>query len=160
MKLRKYEPNDCSELAELFYNTVHIINATDYSKTQLNAWAIGTINMSDWDKSFSVHNTVVAEIEDIIVGFGDMDDSGYLDRLYVHSNYQRKGIATAILNELEQQAFVDGISHFTTHASITAIPFFKQQGYQIVRENKVVRSGVELTNFIMEKIIVKVSLFI
>lgn len=28
MVIRKYQPCDCNELAELFYNTVHTINAT------------------------------------------------------------------------------------------------------------------------------------
>lgn len=155
MKLRKYESYDCVILAELFYNTVHIVNSVDYTKIQLDVWATGNVNISDWDKSFSEHNTVIAEEYGNIVGFGDMDNNGYLDRLYVHSDYQRKGIATAIVNELEQQAIVHGISLFTTHASITAKPFFEQHGYHVVRENKVVRSGVELTNFIMEKDIAK-----
>lgn len=52
-----------------------------------------------------------------IVGFGDMDETGYLDRLYVHKDYQGQGIASAICDELER--FAAGKT-FTTHASITA----------------------------------------
>ena len=37
-----------------------------------------------------------------LVGFGDIDKTGYLDRLFVHADYQKKGIATAICNRLEQ----------------------------------------------------------
>lgn len=151
MELRKYESNDCAILAELFLNTVHTVNSKDYSKAQLDVWATGNVDISGWDKSFSEHNTLIAEIDGDIVGFGDMDDNGYLDRLYVHSDYQGKGIAKAIVNELEQQAMVYDISFFTTHASITAKPFFEKLGYHAVRENKVVRNGIELTNFIMEK---------
>ena len=55
-----------------------------------------------------------------LVGFGDIDKTGYLDRLFVHADYQRKGIATAICNQLEQA--VQG--NITTDASITAKPFF------------------------------------
>ena len=84
-----------------------------------------------------------------------MDNNGYLDRLFVHKDYQGKGIATAIVNELEQQAAIHGISFFTTHASITAEPFFNKHGYHIVSENKVVRNGVELINFIMENHLAK-----
>ena len=35
-----------------------------------------------------------------IVGFRDMDSTGYLDRLYVHKDYQKKGIAAAICDRL------------------------------------------------------------
>jgi len=29
MIIRKYQPSDCKELTELFYNTVHNVNAKD-----------------------------------------------------------------------------------------------------------------------------------
>jgi putative acetyltransferase len=93
----------------------------------------------------------VAEEGSTIVGFGDMDSNGYLDRLYVHKNYQGKGIASAIVNELEQQAARQGVSFFTTHASLTAKSFFEKRGYRAIRTNQVDRNGIQLTNFIMEK---------
>ncbi len=52
--------------------------------------------------SFLRHRTVVAELGGQIVGFGDMDKTGYLDRLYVHRDFQGRHIATAICNELEE----------------------------------------------------------
>ena len=36
------------------------------------------------------HHTIVAECGNEIVGFGDIDDTGYLDRLYVHKDHQGK----------------------------------------------------------------------
>ena len=82
---------------------------------------------------------------DVIVGFGDIDKTGYLDRLFVHKDNQRKGIATAICNQLEQ--FVEG--NITTHASITARPFFEKRGYKVVMEQQAERRGVFLTNYVM-----------
>ena len=40
---------------------------------------------------------------------------------------------------------------WTTHASITARPFFEARGYRVVRAKQVERHGVLLTNFVMEK---------
>ena len=60
------------------------MNAGDYTEEQLNAWATGEVDLEKWNESFRAHHTVVAELDERIVGFGDMDDSGYLDRLYVH----------------------------------------------------------------------------
>ncbi len=150
MNIRRYTSADCAEMAELFYNTVHTVNARDYTEVQLNAWANGSIDLTAWDKSFSEHNTIVATEDGIIVGFGDMD-GGYLDRLYVHRDHQRQGIASAIVSELEAQAVASGISVFTTHASKTAKPFFEKRGYVAVRKRKVIRGGVVLTNYAMEK---------
>lgn len=155
MKIRKYKAADCAEIADLFYETVHTINAKDYAKSQLDVWADGKIDTAAWDKSFSEHNTLAAEEDNILVGFGDMDNKGYLDRLYVHKDYQGKGIATAITAELERQSVIQGISIFSTHASIPAKPFFEKHDYHVVSQNKVIRNGTELVNFIMEKHLVK-----
>lgn len=147
MELRPYRPTDCAALAELFYHTVHTVNARDYPPEQLNAWATGQVDLNQWQQSLQAHVTVVAEEQGTIVGFGDMDRTGYLDRLYVHAEHQGRGIATAICQRLEQA--VGGT--IVTHASITARPFFEKRGYRVVKEQRVERHGVYLTNFVMEK---------
>ena len=88
MIIRKYKSTDCKYLAQLFYDTVHSVNSKDYSKEQLNAWATGNIDLKQWDESFKKNYTIVALENNIIVGFGDIDKTGYLDRLYVHKDYQ------------------------------------------------------------------------
>ena len=90
MQLREYIPSDCAQLAELFYQTVHSVNAKDYTKEQLDAWATGEVDLQAWDASFRAHRTIVATESGKIVGFGDMDETGYVDRLYVHKDYQVK----------------------------------------------------------------------
>ena len=147
MFIRKYESSDCKELAELFYNTVHTINAKDYTKEQLDAWASGQVDLEKWDQSFQEHFTVVAVENGIIVGFGDIDTTGYFDRLYIHKNNQRKGIATAICDQLESK--VQG--KIVTHASVTAKPFFEKRGYKVLKEQQVVRKEIFLKNYVMEK---------
>lgn len=147
MIIRKYQIADCRELANLFYNTVHSVNAKDYTEEQLNVWATGNVDLDLWNRSFLEHYTLVAVDGELIVGFGDIDTTGYLDRLYVHKNYQGKGIASALCNELEQVA----IETIIVHASITAKPFFEKRGYVVKKEQQVERQGVLLTNYVMEK---------
>lgn len=148
--IRNYQLSDCNQLAELFYNTVHTINAKDYSNEQLGAWAPDEIDVLEWNTSLLNHYSIVAVKDDVIVGFGDIDKNGYLDRLYVHKDYQNQGIATTICDNLENAVDVDRI---TTHASITARPFFLHRGYKQIKEQQVVRDGIVMTNFIMEKMI-------
>lgn len=147
MLIREYRPSDCKELTELFYNTVHTVNAKDYTKEQLDAWATGQVDLEKWDKSLQEHFSIVSVDDDIIVGFGDIDKTGYLDRLYVHSMYQKKGIAAAICDRLESKVQ----ENIVTHASITAKPFFEKRGYKVVKQQQVERQGILLTNFIMIK---------
>ena len=147
MIIREYQSTDCKELAELFYNTVHTVNAKDYTKEQLDVWATGQVDLTKWNQSFQEHFSIVAVDADIIVGFGEVDKTGYLDRLFVHSDYQGKGIATAICNQLESAVQ----ENIVTHASITARPFFEKRGYKVIKEQQVERQGIFLTNFVMIK---------
>lgn len=144
--IRGYRPGDCPELLRLFYATVHTVNARDYSPRQLDAWADGKADAAAWERSFLEHTTLIAELDGVITGFGDIANDGYLDRLYVHKDYQGMGIATALCGRLEA-----GHGHITTYASITARPFFEGRGYRVVRENRVVRHNIELINYLMEK---------
>lgn len=147
MKIRKYQIEDCKELSKLFYDTVHSVNAKDYTSEQLDVWATGRVDLDLWNRTFLDHYTLVATDGAEIVGFGDIDTTGYLDRLYVHKDFQRRGIATALCNELEQAV----IGTITVHASITARLFFENRGYVVVKEQQVERQGILLKNFVMEK---------
>lgn len=147
MFIREYEPEDCKELGSLFYDTVHTVNAKDYTKEQLDVWATGYVDLEQWNRSLKEHYSLVALDGNRIIGFGDIDQTGYLDRLYVHKDYQKKGVATALCDKLEQ-AVQGGI---VTHASITAKHFFEKRGYAVKKEQQVERQGILLTNFVMEK---------
>lgn len=145
--IREYQTLDGKELRELFYHTVHTVNAKDYTKEQLDVWAERQADLEQWNQSFQEHYSIVAVEGDVIAGFGDIDKNGYLDRLFVHADFLRKGIGTAICDRLEQK--IKG--KILTHASITARPFFEERGYKVIKEQKVERSGVLLMNFVMEK---------
>ncbi|SBW01676.1 Acetyltransferase GNAT family [uncultured Eubacteriales bacterium] len=151
MTFRDYESSGCALMAKLFYDTVHTVNAKDYTNEQLKAWATGNVDLEAWNRSFLAYNTLIAEIDGTIVGFADMDDTGYLDRLFVHKDFQRRGVAYVLVTELEQRARNSGLSRFETYASITAKPFFERQGYTVEKENKAIRNGIVLLNYKMVK---------
>lgn len=148
IRLRRYRPEDCPLLGQLFYDTVHTVNAVDYTPEQLAAWAPELPDMEQWNRSFLEHTTFVAETEGVIAGFGDIDGTGYLDRLYVHRDYQKKGIGRVLCDALERSA--GEAERIVTHASLTAKPFFLRRGYLVKKEQQVEKNGILLTNFVME----------
>lgn len=149
MELRPYQSADAAETAALFYGAVHTVAARDYTKEQLNAWAPESRELTAWDESLLAHYALVAVQNGVIVGFGDMDEqNAYLDRLYTHRDHQGRGVATALLAALE--ARVQGRA-ITTHASLTAKPFFEKRGYMVKRRQRVTRGGVWLHNYVMVK---------
>lgn len=148
MEIRRYNRADLAGIIRLFHDTVHKINIRDYTREQVDVWAPETIDTEMWDKTLSGHHTFVVEHDSRIIGFGDIDDSGYLDRRYVHHDYQRQGVATLLCDMLESSA--DSNTSIITHASITAKPFFEKRGYRVVKEQLVERHCILLKNYIME----------
>lgn len=154
MNIRKFHDDDVTQIVDLFFNTVHLVNKDDYTKEQLNAWAPPDEQATKhklWRESFHRNVTYVAIVGETIVGFSDMTYNGHLDRLYVHKDCQRRGIATALAQNLESEARSLGITEIDTEASITSKPFFEQLGYRVVHKQNVERRGVLLTNFMMVK---------
>ena len=148
--LRPYRPADCPALAQLFTETVHTVCAADYTPAELDAWAPPEgPDLAAWDASSQAHCSWIAEIGGRIAGFGDIDPaSGYLDRLYVGKDFQRRGAASALCDVLEAACPVRPV---TTHASRTARDFFEKRGYRLLRAQRVERRGQLLENFVMEK---------
>ena len=44
MYLRLYRPEDLESLTRLFFETIHTVNAGDYTPEQLWAWAPGAVD--------------------------------------------------------------------------------------------------------------------
>ncbi|NEW06389.1 GNAT family N-acetyltransferase [Paenibacillus sp. SYP-B3998] len=154
MEIRKFRDTDISQIISLFYETVYTINKKDYSPEQLDAWAPKDeleLKLKTWKQLMKLNITYVAEINGKIVGFSDMTHEGHLDRLYIHKDFQRQGIASTLLNILESEARRLGLVEMETEASITARPFFERQRYRITQSQTVERRGIELVNFKMSK---------
>jgi putative acetyltransferase len=154
MEIRRFIEEDISEVVSLFYETVHAVNKQHYSKEQLDAWALqeeAAQKLEAWKESMVSNITYIAEISGQIVGFADMTYGGELDRLYVHKNYQRRGVASALLKKLEAEAGRLGVNEIRTDASITAKPFFEHHEYREAQSQIVERRGVKLDNFKMIK---------
>lgn len=146
MIVRPYKDKDIEAVSKLYYETVHTVNANDYTIKQLFAWAESADFLLSKRKNLSEQNTLIAETDGGVVGFGSMCKSGLLDLLYVRCDCQRQGIATALCDELEK-----GFAAIKTYASITAKPFFEKRGYTVIKEQYVTRSQVKLKNFEMLK---------
>ena len=71
--------------------------------------------------------------------------------MFVHKDFQGEGIATILLNEIEQYAITNGIIRITSEVSLTARPFFEKKCYIVEEEQKRKANQLSLTNFWMAK---------
>ena len=154
--VRQWQETDFDATRKLFYETVHAINAKDYTPEQLNAWAPAATVSNETDREkiryrFEQNQSHVVEYNDIIVGFGDLTPSGEVDHLHVHKDFQSQGIGSLLLRTMEDQARALGLKELTTEASITAKPFFEKHGFIVEKSQIVERRGQQFKNFVMSK---------
>ena len=148
MVIRPYRSSDCETLAQIYYDTIHTVNAADYTREQLDAWASGNVDLAVWDAYFLARHSFVAEYGGMIAGFADMDDTGYLGRLYVHKDCQGLGIGKALCAAVEGAVKVP---KYTLHASVTARPFYEKLGYRTLEMRQMPRKDQFITIYVMEK---------
>lgn len=152
--IRDYRPEDVLTLANIYYNTIHKINIQHYTKKQLDVWAPNTsLETEGWKKKFLRTKPIIGTIEDKIVGFVEFEPNGHIDCFYCHHEWIRKGVGSALMKEVLQRAQNNYIHLIFSEVSITAKPFFEKWEFKIRAQQTIVRKGVELTNFRMERIL-------
>ena len=105
-------------------------------------------NKDKWIKKIKTQYFIITKVQNKIVGFGSLEDN-YIDLLYIHNDFLRKGIASFIYQTLKEESKKRGFTVLLTHASKTAISFFESKKFKIIKKNKVIRKGIEITNFEM-----------
>lgn len=158
VQVRCYQDGDAKHIASIFYNTVHTVNAKDYTKEQLNAWAPYYDNYAAWQEKYAKLNPFVATIDGTIVGFAEFEPNGHIDCFYVHHEFQGAGVGTALMREIEMEAREKLLPRIYAEVSITARAFFASKGFQVIKQQTVGIRDTELTNFLMEKCFVTCEL--
>lgn len=134
-------------------NSRYRINIQNYTEEQVDVWApkSSVENTEGWGKKFSRTKPIIATVGDEIVGFAEFEPNGHIDCFYCHHEWIGKGVGSALMKEIFHRAKNNHIHHIFSEVSITANPFFEKHGLKVVIEQTIVRKGVELTNFKMER---------
>ena len=153
-KIRTLDEKDILQMRDLFCSTVLNVNTRDYTEEEAKDWASCGERTERWKELLAYNQYVGAFDEhDCLVGFASMNKDGYLHSMFVHKDFQHKGIATQLLLEVERIARQYGVVHITSEVSLTARPFFEKKGYEVVKIQKCQANRLILTNFVMRKLL-------
>ncbi|KUY30207.1 GNAT family N-acetyltransferase [Elizabethkingia ursingii] len=152
--VREAENSELSIIQRMCSDTISAVCKKDYNNDQIKVWVSGIENTERWNNNLSDQYLLVAEFKNKIIGFISLKDGFYIDFLYVHKDYQSKGIAKRLYMEIEEKAISEKQLSLMADVSITAKPFFEKIGFKIIKEQHVMLKGIELTNYKMEKSIV------
>lgn len=65
------------------------------------------------------------------------EGTSYIGKLIVHPNYQKRGIGTKLLQEIEKLCVSKRYELFTSSKSLINIKFYEKAGYKIFKEQKI-----------------------
>lgn len=146
MRIRRFKPGEEPALLEIYHSAIHLIASRDYTQEQVNAWAPASLDEELWVRRIRGINPFVAELEGALVGYADIQDSGYIDHFFVSGRHSRQGIGRSLMEALESEAKHLGVTELTSDVSRTAQPFFARFGFQIVEQRMPVVRGIEVPN--------------
>lgn len=139
---------DLTDLMSCFEAAILSINSAIYSEDQKRAWVQkGFENQKKWLERIENQYFILSESNKRIVGFTSVSQTGYVDLLFTHPSYQRKGVADSLYKLAEQHVIKSGVTTLETHASAVSKPFFEQRGFQLLGENKLDLFGISISNF-------------
>lgn len=151
MEIRLCEQDDLDAILDVFEHTIRIACRSDYSDAQIGAWVAGRNDLERWERRMAGQYFIVAEVEDRIAGFASLGENGYVDMMYVHPDFQGKGVARELFDAIELKAREQEIRELTSNVSKTARLFFEKMGFVVQKSQVVILGSVEIENYCMVK---------
>lgn len=134
MIIRRLNEQDAQAVSELIITTIRISNVGDYP-ADLMEELIRTQTPEHVLQRASWTHFYVAEEAGAIIGCGAIgpywgkEDESSLFSIFVHPDWQGKGIGRAIVETLEQDPYALRAGRIEIPASITGLPFYQKMGY-------------------------------
>ncbi len=153
VQVRPFLPGEELVLRDVFSSSVHQNAQAHYTPEQLDAWAPARHDASQWADRIRSRRPFVAERGGRIVGFADLQPSGYIDMFFVAGGHAGRGIGKALMRRLHAVAAEQGIGQLFSDVSLAAEAFFAAHGFAVEQRQDVPRNGVVLRNARMRKVL-------
>ena len=161
INLRLGRKSDARKVIHIHRRAVHEIASDDYSQEILNCWGrfLSEEELNKRQKNFNVriekddNIIVVAEVDKQLAGFGEiLIPESELVAMYVNPDFKRQGVEAAILKDLEFRAEAKGLKYLHLHSSITAVPFYRKNGFEEMKKGThTLDTGLQMKCVMMKK---------
>jgi putative acetyltransferase len=149
--IRRYVEGEEAALFDVYYTAIHLVASRNYTAEQVQAWAPQDLDVTLWRDKIRSIKPFVAELDRKVVGYADVQSSGYIDHFFVSGLHPRKGIGSLLMRRILSEAEGRGIATLTSDVSRTAQPFFERFGFAIVEQRNPVLRGVVVPNALMQR---------
>ena len=133
LSIRQAQPDDVIQQLRIQIDALRTLCRQDYTPEQIEGLIERNIRYSSRGGCQS-ELSLVAEADGVIVGYSALLGRR-ISAVYVHPQFVRQGIGSRLLAGLEQIAVTHNIRTLRVAASLTAQPFYRANGYQVLGES-------------------------
>lgn len=148
--LRQATAADLPALSHIYAHAVRTLGPQQYDAAQVAAWA-AFAEAEGFRRFILDATTFVAEADGVVVGFAGLADDGHVTALYVHGDYGRQGIGSALMAAVLARARAMGVERLYVEASTFSRPVFETFGFVQYAVEHVVRDGVPFERYLMRR---------
>ena len=149
--IRRYRQGEEPALFEVYYSAIHLVASREYTTEQVHAWAPRDLAPELWKNRIRGINPFVAELNEQVVGYADVQPNGYIDHFFVSGMHPRQGIGSLLMKRILEEAKSLELRELTSDVSMTAQPFFKKYGFEVVEQRYPERRGIVIPNALMRR---------
>lgn len=143
MVIRALQPRDADRLHAIHTACLNTNLSDRYTQLQLSAWMSGRTPEGYLQAAVSGETFLVAEVDDLVVGFVAWME-GELKALFIHPDWQRRGIGDQLIRECLNMAASAGLPVNRVIAVLGAETFYARYGFRVIGSGTWVRHGVEI----------------
>ena len=134
MEIRRFQPEDAAETAQMIAETLLISNSKDYSEEYIDRIIASHSAEIISERAKDGHMYVACDGPRIIgcgaiAGYWGSITESILLTIFVLPEYQGQGVGKRIVQTLEQDEFFLRAKRIEIPASVTAVEFYKKLGY-------------------------------
>lgn len=151
--IRQFREEDAPALWQVYVSSIHGLASADYSPEQISAWAPDDFDPKRWADRVRELSPFIAERSGHVIGYGDVQEDGYIDHFFVAAEAARQGVGSLLMGAIHDRAAAMSIGALSAQVSLTARPFFAKWGFHVERPQTLTVRGVTLDNFSMRKLL-------
>lgn len=129
--IRRATTADANAVHEIVLLALRETNARDYPASVIER-LVSTLpdkvasNLETWC-------AFIAIVNGRVVGTGSLNGQT-VSSVYVHPDYQGRGVATQLMDTVENVANAESHPTLSVQSSVTARPFYEKRGFKVVQE--------------------------
>lgn len=148
--IRRFRPEfDCTAIGTLYKQSVEVLGQAHYEPDAIAAWATWGSGVQTIAITLSQGQTLIAQHSGRIAAFAQRHPQSHINMLYTHPDFSRRGIATALLEELFATAKREGLTELTVDASRASRALFRRAGFEGSESEWITRENVSIERFPM-----------